>query len=441
MTSIRLLVQKHCYWLLVLFAAAVFGWPIEAQDQPPPRWLLGKAYPVPTEYTNQGSGYFSIIEGKNGKLYVGTAKYGVNAFLVEFNPMNGVMQMVVDVQRVIGSMLRGFGAQAKIHTRNNVGQLTGKIYFGSKQGYPEKGEKLTDYPGGYVMAYDPKTGKTEDFGMPMKHSGIISVTPDEERGLCYISTCDDGRPIEKSHFMVLDLKTRKYKDLGDCAIHYAFIVLDNQGRAYHPVRNGKIARYDPKTDKVEKLDITVDGKPPTLNLTRDGTEKKGGHGVVLNWEASPDGKTLWCVEMSTNQLYSFDLTAKGDKIPGKTHGPILAKAKSTDCRGMCTDLKGKIWMAVTEPTSAGPLCHLVSYTPGAKTPRDHGPIGLANHSELKWTDDKGKPLPWHHAVRKEKDGTQTPWVPLGIAASADGSVNVLTLSPLLVVRFSADQLK
>jgi hypothetical protein len=340
------------------------------------------------------------------------------------------------------SMLRGFAAQAKIHTRNNVGQLTGKIYFGSKQGYPEKGEKRTDYPGGYVLTYDPKTGETENLGLPQKHFGIISVTPDEERGLCYISTCDDGRPIEKSHFMVLDLKTKKYRDLGDTSISYAFIVIDNVGRAYHPVRNGKMARFDPKTDKLEILDITVDGQPPPLALTKDGTEKGVGHGAVLNWDWSPDRKTLWCVEMSTNQLYSFDLTASEPKIPGKSRGALLPTAKATDCRGMCVDQKGKVWAAVTEQQRpGGALCHLVSYTPGDKAPRDHGPVGIANPDYVKMTDEKGKPKPWHHTLRKEKDGTLTPWQPLGIAASADGSVNILTIAPLSVIRFSPEQLK
>ena len=263
--------------------------------------------------------------------------------------MNGVMQMVVDVHRVIMSMLRGFAAQAKIHTRNNVGQLTGKIYFGSKQGYPEKGEKRTDYPGGYVLTYDPKTGQTENFGMPQKHFGIISVTPDEQRGLAYISTCDDGRPIEHSHFMVLDLKTKKYRDLGDTEHSYAFIVLDDQGRAYHPLRGGKIARYDPAADKLEKLAVTVDGAAAPTAITKDG--------AILNWDASPDGKTLWCVEMSTNQLFSFDLTANADTIPGKTHGPLLNNVRATDCRAMCADLKGKVWMGVTEHgRPGGPQC-------------------------------------------------------------------------------------
>jgi sugar lactone lactonase YvrE len=445
MTKVRTLFRKHRYWLLTILAAVAIGWPLEAEEQPQPQpWLLGKAYHVPSEYTNQESGYFSIIEGKNGKLYIGTAKYNVNAYLVEFNPLSGVMQMVVDVHRVIRSMLRGFGAQAKIHTRNNVGQLTGKIYFGSKQGYPDKkaGEKLTDYPGGHVLTYDPKTGETEDFGCPLKHSGIISVTPDEERGLCYISTCDDGRPIEKSHFMVLDLKTKKYRDLGDCAIHYAFIVLDNQGRAYHPYRGGKIARFDPKADKLEILDMTVDGQPPPLALTKDGTEPKIGHGTVQNWDWSPNHKTLWCVEMSTNQLYSFDMTANAPKVPGKTHGQLLSHTKSTDCRGMCVDAKGKVWMAVSDHArKQGAVCHLVSYTPGDKAPRDHGKVGIANHDYVKLTDEQGKPKLWHHTIRIEKDGTWAPWQPLGIAASADGSVNILTIAPLSVIRFTPEQLK
>src|SRR5207249_11570675 len=128
MNTIRTSFHHHRCWLLVILVAAACGYPTEAQNTDPPRWLLGKAYHVPSEYTNQESGYFSIIEGKNGKIYVGTAKYGVNSYLVELNPMNGVIQMVMDVHKVINSMLRGFGAQAKIHTRNNVGQLTGKIY-------------------------------------------------------------------------------------------------------------------------------------------------------------------------------------------------------------------------------------------------------------------------------------------------------------------------
>src|SRR5947208_13311993 len=121
-------------------------------------WLLGTAYKLPSEYTNQESGYFSIVEGHNGRVYVGAAKYGVNAYLIEFDPKAKAMNMVMDVHKVIGSDAKGFAAQAKLHTRNNVG-ASGKIYVGSKQGYPEKGESRDSYLGGYVLTYDPATGK------------------------------------------------------------------------------------------------------------------------------------------------------------------------------------------------------------------------------------------------------------------------------------------
>ncbi|MFO0866638.1 MAG: hypothetical protein U0744_18695 [Gemmataceae bacterium] len=176
--------------------------------------------------------------------------------------------MVVDVHRLIGIMLKGFAAQAKIHTRNNV-SASGKIWFATKQGYPEKGEKRSDYPGGYVLAYDPKTKQTENYGMPKEGHGVISVIADEARGLAYISTCDDGRPIEHSHFMVLDLKTKKYSRPRRLRTFVCVHRDDNKGRAYHPFRGGKVMRYDPETQKAELLEATVDENPPKA-FTKDG---------------------------------------------------------------------------------------------------------------------------------------------------------------------------
>jgi len=395
-------------------------------------WVLAKAYKVPSEYTNQESGYFSIIEGHNGKLYIGCAKYGVNAYLVEFDPKTEKMRMVMDVHEVIGSKATGFAAQAKLHTRNNVGTLTGKIYVGSKQGYPEEGESRDAYLGGYVLTHDPKTGKNEHFGIPKARHGVISVMPDEDNGLAYISTCSDDRPIDHTHFMVLDLKTKQYTDLGDMEHAYAFVVLDEKQRALHPVRGGLVARYDPKSKTLDKLSMTVDGKPVPKELAKDG--------AIQNWDTTADRKSLYCVEMSTNQLYAFDLTAAGDAIPGRALGKLLPAAKTTDCRAMAVSPDGVVWMSVTEHgLPEGQVHHLVSYTPGDATPKDHGPVGIKNPDYVTLTGPDGKPKPWHHTIRKEKDGTLSPWQPLGIAAARDGTPYVLTLAPFSLLRF--DQFK
>jgi len=224
--------------------------------------LRTTAHAVPDETTSEQSGYFSLIEGHDGKIYIGTAKYGSNAYLVAFDPKDTSMNVVVDAQKEIGTTATGFAAQAKFHTRNNVGE-SGKIYLGTKQGYPKEGEKRDDYLGGYPMVYDPATGKTRVYDIPVKQQGIISVTPDESRGVAYISTCSDERPIESTHFMVLSLQTGKYRDLMDCRHMYAFIVVDYLRRAYHPILGGDIARYDPESDKLERLKQTIDGRPPT----------------------------------------------------------------------------------------------------------------------------------------------------------------------------------
>ncbi len=181
--------------------------------------------------------------------------------------------------------------------------------------------------------------------------------------------------------------------------------------------------------------MTVDGRPAPKEIAKDG--------AILNWDASPDGKTLWCVEMSTNQLFSFDLTPSGATIPGKRHGALLPHAKATDCRALAVAPKsGKVWMALTEQQRpGGAMTHLVSYTPGEAAPRDHGQVGIANPNYITLTDANGKLKPWHHTLRKEKDGTLTPWQPLGIAAAADGSVYVETLAPLTIIRFTPEQLK
>jgi sugar lactone lactonase YvrE len=414
------------YSLLLIFLA------IPAFAAPPHRekWLPATAYAIPKETTSEGSGYFSIIEGKNQKIYVGAAKYGSNAYLVEFDPKSKKMAVVVDAQKEIGTTATGFAAQAKFHTRNNVGE-SGKIYLGTKQGYPKEGESRDLYPGGYPMVYDPATGKTRVYDIPVAKQGIISVTPDESRGVAYISTCSDERPTESTHFMILNLESGKYRDLLDCRHMYAFIVVDHLGRAYHPILGGDIARYDPKADKLERLKQTIDGAAPTKESLLAHPESH-----PINWDITPDKKTLYSVAMSGNQLYSYDLTQTGETLAGKSLGKLIADAEATDCRAMCVGPDGVVWCGIAATfKDKGQYLHLVSYRPGTDSaPRDHGALSISNPDYTTFVDADKKPLPWHHGVTTEKDGTLIPrYVIMGICAAKDGTVYVTTLYPFTLL--------
>ena len=396
------------------------------------KWIQSTAYVVPKWTATEGEGYFSIITGHNGRLYIGTHANGVNSWLVEFDPAAKKMNVVVDAHKEIGTDLKGFGSQAKIHTRNNVGS-SGKIYFGTKQGYPSATEKREDYPGGYPMVYDPATGKTKVYPIPVPHHGINSITADESRGVAYISTCSDHRPGpgENSIFLILDLATGKYRELMDTEHFYGFIVVDYLGRAYHPILGGDIARYDPRSEKLERLKQTIDGKPPTpesrLALTPNPDP--------INWDISPDGKSLYSQPMSGNSLFSYDLTAAGDTLPGRYLGTLVAGAKSTDCRAMCCGPKGDVWVAVTEATPEGVhLPHLVTYRPGDKAPIDLGTVAIRNPDYTEFTDAAGKPLPFHGGIYKTPDGvTTTRYVILGVAQAQTGKVYIMALHPYTVL--------
>jgi sugar lactone lactonase YvrE len=402
--------------------------------EPARTWLPATAHVIPKYTATEGEGYFSIIEGFNGKLYIGTHANAVNSWLVEFDPKTKEMKVVVDTHKEIGKDLKGFGSQAKIHTRNNTG-ASGKIYFGTKQGYPSKDEKREDYPGGYPMVYDPATGKTKVYPIPVAHEGINSITPDEENGVAYISTCSDHRPGpgENSNFLVLDLKTGKCKKIIDTQHIYGFIVVDHEHRAYHPMLGGDIVRYDPKTEKLERLKQTIDGKPLT---PESHLADKDGH--PINWDVTPDGKTLYCVPMSTNQLYSYDLAQKGDTLNGKSLGELVPGVKQTDCRALCVGPKGEAWAALTAPDKEiGSAQYVVSYRPGDKAPRNHGVIEVMNPNFTELTKD-GKPIPFHGGFGKTKDGKMTTkYVVLGICQGRNGDVYTLALHPYTVLQVKA----
>src|SRR5262249_10188961 len=87
--------------------------PLAAQEPAGKKWIQATAYAVPKETAPEGEGYFSIVEGHNGRLYVGTHANGVNAWLVEFDPASKQMKVVVDAHKEIGTDRKGFGAQAK----------------------------------------------------------------------------------------------------------------------------------------------------------------------------------------------------------------------------------------------------------------------------------------------------------------------------------------
>ena len=417
----------------------------------PFEYVPSKAFHIPPETTTEESGYFSLCEGKNGKIYIGTAAYGRNAYLVEFDPETERMRTVLDTHKLVGLPLNatGYAAQSKLHTRNFVGP-SGKIYVGSKQGYAspvekkelEAGRSIPEYLGGYVMTYDPQTDRAESLGMPMpltaerramgkiEGEGVIDVTADEKRGLVYVITC------EEQHWMLRDAATKKYRDLGVVLKDQPNTLIDALGRGTAITDKYEIARYDPATDTVAVSPLMVGTKP--------FAEYIGQGRVHPDWRLASDGKIAYLQLLNDLRMFRVDLS-------GDSKDPAIAADLGNRIDGENPDSRGSISIGpdgnvysvvrVDNKTGFGTgyLHHLICYDPSVHSMKDLGVITVGNPDYFDFSKGPGKnedgsPRPTH-GFHYLPDGTLTPLhVVLAMIVTRDGTVYATTLYPFTLMK-------
>jgi hypothetical protein len=410
------------------------------------------AYHVPPESTTEESGYFSLCEGKDGKVYVGTAAYGRNSYLVEFDPKTEKMRVALDTHKLVGLPAEptGYAAQAKLHTRNFVGP-SGKIYVGSKQGYPTEAEKKTGkvatYRGGFVLTYDPAAGTAENLGTPLplgdkrlpadarEGEGVIDVVADEARGLVYVITC------EHQYWMVLDTKRpgKGYRALGPVLRDQPNTLIDKTGRATAITRDYDVARYDPATDKVTVDPLLVDGRP--------FREVVGKDAVHPDWRLAADGTTAYLQLLNDLRLFRVDLGgAAGTAVAARSLGNRV-EGKNPDSRGSISIAPdGRVYSAVRVDNATkfgtGYLHHLVRYDPAAKRTDDLGVVAVKNPGFFDFKGPQAKnpdgSLRPRHGFHTLPDGTLTPLhVILATIVAKDGTIYATTLYPFTLLRIPA----
>jgi hypothetical protein len=424
--------------------------PKDAQ-QPPAnlKYLWATAYHIPPETTTEESGYFSLCEGKDGKIYIGTAAYGRNSYLVEFDPKTEKMRIVLDSHKLVGLPAEptGYAAQSKIHTRNFVGP-SGVIYAGTKQGYPtaeeKKSGKIATYRGGYVITYDPASGKATNLGMPMplgdkrlpadakEGEGVIDVTADEARGLIYVVTC------EHQHWMLYDTKhpTRGYRALGPILRDQPNTLIDKTGRATAITKDYEVARYDPTTDKVTVDQLLVDGKP--------FAEVAGPKAIHPDWRPAADGKTAYLQLLNDLRLFEVDLSgAAGKPVVARVLGNRF-EGKHPDSRGsVAIGPDGRVYSTIRVDNETkfgtGYLHHVVRYDPAEKKIADLGVIVVKNPNFFDFKGPQAKnpdgSLRPRHGFHTLPDGTLTPLhVVMATIVAKDGSVYATTIYPFTLLR-------
>ncbi len=421
--------------LLFLGLSSVRAQTPPANTNRPPglTYLWAKAYHILPETHNNESGYCSLCIGKNGKVYVGTAKYGVNAYLVEFDPVTERQRIVIDANKVTGATGTGYAAQAKIHTPNFVGP-SGKIYVGTKQGYASKEEiaNKVKYPGGYVIVYDPATDKAESLGMPVPGLGVIDVVADEARGLLYVCTCEEG------HWMLYNMATKRYRDLGVELPAFMTTLIDADGRAHVVTKDFKQATYDPASDRVTVRPLADEADKP--RLAQHG--RFPFHGCI-----APDGKTAYLQSLSDPALYQWDIASRETPVPLRSRGRMIDVEKCDSRASLCLAPDGTVYrvlgIANTTGFGGGSLHHVARCQPKTKKMEDLGVLAVKNpdfyglplNANGATDPATGKARPWTHGFHKLPDGTLTPLHHhLAAQVAGDGTLYVTILYPFTLLR-------
>jgi hypothetical protein len=418
------LVQRHllCMNRIAAFLALAASTAFAAD---PPRYVNAKAFYILPETTSEESGYFSLSEALNGMVHVGCAKYGHNSFLVEFNPQTEKQRVVLDTNKTCGLTASGYAAQAKIHTRNFVGP-SGKVYVGSKQGYPLKGDEQK-YPGGYVMTYDPRTDHTENLGMPFPEQGVIDVTADEARNKLYVVTCED------QHWMLGTLKGAPWKELGPMLTPYAMTLVDSRGVANAVTKDFQIAQYDPATDKVTTRPVMVDGQRWT----------RANGNAIPTWQLDPDKRHAWLILMNDPTLLRIDLQSAGENITAENRGKMI-EGKNPDSRCALTiHPDGKIYALIRTDNDTGfgtgYFHHLTRHDPATKKNEDLGVLKVTNPDYYDWSPGPdGKPKHHSHGFHRLPDGTLTPMhAHMALMAAHDGRIYATIIYPFTLLQVDA----
>ncbi len=414
----QILKERLVIWLAI-FATMVTSHLSAAAGEvakAPFRYVWATAHHILPQTHNNESGYFSLVDGLDGKMYVGTTKYDVNSYLVEFDPKTQEQRIVIDTHKLTGQTATKSAAQAKIHTRNFVAP-SGRVYCGSMHGHRRKDEPK--YPGGYVMVYDPKTDTAEHFGIPAPGKSVIDVVADEKRGLIYaVILKPDNR------WMICDVKTRRWRDLGPRAVRYGNTLIDGHGRANTITEKGfQLAQYDPDTGKVTVRDILVDGK----KMPRQGQP---------TWRLAPDGRTSYLIGVSDPTLWAIDLYSKGEAVNARRVGKMVEGRKPSCKTGMDVARDGRVYAVVRVENDtgfgAGKLHRLSRYDPTTGRIEQLGVLAVRNPDFVDF--DK---TTYAHGYHTFPDAVLAPnMFHYALKVNVDGDVYVTTLYPFSLLRLA-----
>ncbi|MEK7403887.1 MAG: hypothetical protein AAB225_02145 [Acidobacteriota bacterium] len=283
--------KKNLFVCLVLCAAALAA----------PRQVRVDHRIFPGLHEMDGN-WAALYAASDGKVYAGLAYHGGGGHLVYYDSKTDRVHDAGDLTELAGEAHFRRGPQSKIHARFGEGK-DGRIYFATHGGYWWNYARFATkegYPGAHWMAFDPKTGRVEDFGLGVPNQGVNTGAYDPLFHRIY------GLTNPRAELVYYDVAARKSVNKGRINNHESIcrtLGIDDQGNVYGSFGQGQIFKYDPRADAIEELAARVPIRPKGVSLGRDYNKSETAWRVVV-WDAKT--RQFFGVDESATILFSFD---------------------------------------------------------------------------------------------------------------------------------------
>jgi hypothetical protein len=311
----------------------------------------------------------ALLAASDGKVYAGLACHGCSGHLVFFDSVKDKMVDVGDLNRLTGEKGLGIGPQSKIHAKFGEGK-DGRIYFATHGGWWFDYARFATqegYPGSHYMAYDPRLGQVQDFGIGPRFEGMNTGAYDPRFNRIY------GLTHPRGHLVYYDVATGAKVDKGRVNNWDSIcrtLGIDDEGNVFGSFGAGRIFMYSPRTDAIRELDVQLPIRQKGISLGRDYKKSETAWRVVV-WD--PKGRKFYGVEESESGLFSFDPHATPEdavKRLGQMAIPAMADRRDVPYPTLSFTLghDGKLYYAAAAKefdyggsAAAPPASHLMTY--------------------------------------------------------------------------------
>jgi len=312
--------------------------------------------------SNETGVHHSLVEGKDGCIYIGTGKNIFDEFeMSKYGPGPGQEDLIN--WNTVETDFRQSYADHVLYEMNQSGGAMGYQYVDMILWNDIK-NYFKDYAGGHLYRYNPKESnkrvklvdmecELEDLGIPLAKNSIYALTVSPQGDAVYGLTYPDG------HFFVYDIANKKFSDLGPIDNEITFhgpernwrslpraLICDDAGRVYTTGTNGILKYYSPKSGKI----ISTGRAIPTDDYLAHGHID---YAVVEYFDKDSSG--LIYGGSSDGYLFSFD--------PNKNEVINLGKPRAVRrLRCLVVAGNGKVYLMAGERMVSRP-CQLYSYDP------------------------------------------------------------------------------